>query len=78
MRNNALSYMRSALIVILACLAVYGANEVKTLNDENIKLKEQINVASKKNGDLEKRLEDKSKQIEELTNKVSELEEKIN
>lgn len=78
MRNNALSYMRSALIVILACLAVYGANEVKTLNNENIKLKEQINVASKKNGDLEKRLEDKSKQIEKLTNKVSELEEKIN
>lgn len=78
MRNNALSYMGSALIVILTCLAVYGANEVKTLNNENIKLKDQINVASKKNGDLEKRLEDKSKQIEELTNKVSELEDKIN
>lgn len=78
MKNNALSYARSALIVVLACLAVYSTSKIETLNNKNIELKEQINVASKKNGDLEKRLDDKSKQIEELTNKIGELEEKIN
>lgn len=65
-------------IVVLLVLLFIGAFNVNALNTENIKLKEQLNVAKVKNGDLEEQIEQQSVQIEELTNKVEQLGGEIN
>lgn len=59
--------------IFLSALLLAGAYNSDIVSNENTQLKEQLNVASKKNGDLESQLAQKQEQIDGLTIVLNEV-----
>lgn len=59
--------------IFLSVLLLAGAYNSDIVSNENTQLKEQLNVASKKNGDLESQLAQKQEQIDGLTIVLNEV-----
>lgn len=59
--------------IFLSALLLAGAYNSDIVSNENTQLKEQLNVASKKNGDLENQLVQKQEQIDGLTIVLNEV-----
>lgn len=59
--------------IFLSALLLAGVYNSDVISNENNQLKEQLNVASKKNGDLENQLAQKQEQIDGLTIVLNEV-----
>ena len=68
-----LYYMSKISRICLSAMLIAGAYNTDIVSNENNQLKEQFNVASKKNGDLESQLAQKQEQIDGLTIVLNEV-----